>query len=51
MTQGQKFFAIFIGIMAALAVGLIEKSPGLGFIAGVSAFNMFILMAITGENL
>lgn len=51
MTKGQKVFTIFMCVMAMLSIGLIERSFGLGFIAGVSVFNMFVLMAMTGENL
>lgn len=51
MEKSAKLFTIFMAVTASIAIGIIEGSVGLGFIAGVSMFNMFVLMAITAENI
>jgi hypothetical protein len=51
MTQLNKLFALFIAIMATIAVSIIDRSLGISIITFCSVILLFIGFALTAENL
>ena len=51
MTQLHKIGSLISSMAGGVAIGIIEQSLGMGFIAFCVMLTLFIAMALTAENL